>query len=174
MDITTKFWKTVAGVNYVLPEIISLVANIADIFLDSTLKLYIVESACRNLYTEQECKSIKYDDEKNTAVQVKRFNKVNVWNHNKFVMRKWLFYCKDELAIDIFQNLAGRICDWYFSESGLTNLWLIFFRNWLHLIWCGIMWYLLSQCYLFYPYVDHGVTQQAKNILLSCVLDRAV
>ena len=78
MDITTKFWKTVAGVNYVLPEIISLIANIADIFLDSTLKLYIVESACRNLYTEQECKSIKYDGEKNTAVQVKPLpNKVN-------------------------------------------------------------------------------------------------
>ena len=72
MDVTSNSaWITLSNVKYVVPEIIALVANVADIFLDSTLKLYIVESACNSMYTERECKHIKYDADKNAAVQVK-------------------------------------------------------------------------------------------------------
>ncbi len=75
MDGTRKhsgnvLWSAVAKVNNFIPELISLVANVADIFLDSTLKLYIVESACLNLYSQQECQHIKYHAEKNAEVQV--------------------------------------------------------------------------------------------------------
>ena len=70
MVLIERVWKGVRGIHHVTPELISLTSNLADIFLDSTLKLYIVESACNNLYSKKECVDIKYEEEKNAAVQV--------------------------------------------------------------------------------------------------------